>query len=164
MRWGKSSKWIIAVVGATLLPLGGLSAHGFQLHHSAGAMASTSMIASAPIGYTLKIAGCAQGSGQAQLSGTSLSISASVNQEGCTPGSLVASNLTVDATSHFRGTGTWLGKSLTIGGRLDDPQEKDTQLKASRLVGTFVTSDGSYGRIVGYVPAGTPAATPFTAH
>jgi hypothetical protein len=157
MRWGKSSKWLIALLIAALAPLPALDARGALPRHSPGIGLSTSMAAAASTNYNIKIAGYVYGSGQAQLNGSSLSITATVSQDGGPQGAFIASNLTVDATSHFLGTGTALGQPITIGGRLDNPQQNDVQLKTGRLVGTFFTANGSYGRVVGYIPVTGPS-------
>jgi hypothetical protein len=164
MRWGNSSKWLIALLIAALAPLPALDARGALLRHSVGVGVGGMVQTAAPANYNIKIAGFVQGSGQAQLNGSSLSITATVSQDGGPQCGFTASNLTIDATSHFRGAGTVLGQPITIGGRLDDPQESETLLKTRRLVGTFFTADGSYGRVVGYVPVSTPSVQNFSGH
>ena len=164
MRWDSSSKWLIALLIAILAPLPALEARGALSPNRAGIGVAGMMQAPAAANYRIKIAGYVQGSGQAQLSGSSLSLSATVSQDGGSQGAFSATNLTIDASSHFRGTGTALGQSVTIGGRLDDPQENETQLKTRRLVGTFFTANGSYGRVVGYVPLNSASVQNFAAH
>ena len=157
MRWGKSSKWLIALLIAALAPLPALDARGALTRRSAGLGVAGMVQTTAPTNYNIRIAGHVQGSGQAQLSGSSLSITATISQDGGPQGAFTATNLIVDASSHFRGAGTMLGQPITIGGRLDNPQQNDVQLKTDRLVGTFFTTNGSYGRVVGYVPVSSPS-------
>ena len=101
--------------------------------------------------YDLKIAGYVKGKGTGEYSGSTLSLSATVEDENGNKGDFTATSLTIDAKSHFEGTGTVFGKTMKISGRLDDPKPGDTQLKARRVVGTFKTSDSHYGRIAGFV-------------
>jgi hypothetical protein len=164
MRWDGSSKWLMAMLIAALAPLPALDARGALPHSRAGIGVAGMMQTAAAANYRIKIAGYMQGSGQAQLSGSSLSLSATVSQDGGSQGAFSANNLTIDASSHFRGTGTALGQTVTIGGRLDDPRGNETQLKTRRLVGTFFTASGSYGRVVGYVPLNSTSVQNFAAH
>jgi hypothetical protein len=164
MRWGNSSKWLIALLIAATAPLPALDARGALLRHSVGVGVGGMVQTAAPANYNIRIAGYVQGSGQAQLNGLNLSITATVSQDGFPQGAFTATNLAVDASSHFRGSGTALGQPITIGGRLDDPQENETQLKTRRLVGTFFTAGGLYGRVVGYVPVRSPSVQNFSGH
>jgi len=101
--------------------------------------------------YTISVAGFAKGEGQATASGSTVSITATVTDEDGNKGSLTASGLAVDAKLHVTGTGTILGQSMTLSGRLDPVTDKDNSLKTQRLVLTFKTAGGSHGRIVGYI-------------
>jgi hypothetical protein len=101
--------------------------------------------------YTVSVAGFAKGEGQATASGSTVSVTATVTDEEGNKGTLTASGLTVDAKKHVTGSGTVLGQSMTLSGRLDPVTDKDNSLKTQRLVLTFKTAGGAHGRIVGYI-------------
>jgi hypothetical protein len=107
---------------------------------------------SAPATYNVTFAGFVKGSGQGQINGSTLSITGTVEDEAGNKGTFTATGLTIDAKSHFTGTGSVLGKSFKIGGRMDSPASTDKQLKTRRIIGSFSTSDSHYGRFVGYIP------------
>jgi hypothetical protein len=101
--------------------------------------------------YSIKVAGCATGTGKASSSGDKISLTASVTDESGNEGTLSA-DLAVDHKSHFAGKGTLLGQKVTLHGRLDAATLDDPAINAQRIVCTFTTADGQHGRIAGYVP------------
>jgi hypothetical protein len=114
--------------------------------------------------YSITFAGCLTGKGNATCAGTSLSITGNITDDSGNKGTFTATNLVVDAKLHFTGTGTALGQSVSLSGRLDAaPPGQETALKTQRIVCTFTTNKGAsnegHGRIVGYVPV-TPTTPP----
>jgi hypothetical protein len=107
--------------------------------------------------YTITFAGCLTGKGNATSTGTSLSITGNVTDDSGNKGTFTATNLVIDAKLHFTGTGTALGQTVSLSGRLDAaPPGQETALKTQRIVCTFTTNKGAsnegHGRIAGYVP------------
>jgi hypothetical protein len=116
-------------------------------------LAGPAQVNSAAAGtYSVKMAGCMTGTGNATLSGTTLSITGTVSDDAGHKGDFTAANLNVDAKLHFTGTGTALGLTITLSGRLDPSNPQEAALKTQRVVCTFTTSNDGHGRVVGYVP------------
>jgi hypothetical protein len=110
--------------------------------------------------YSISIAGSVTGNGTAALSGGKLSITATVTGTTGAKGTLSITDLAI-SKGRYTGSGTVLGQSLTISGRLDDIPPGDAQVKTQRLVGTFTIADGTHGRVAGFVPPpGDPRAVP----
>jgi hypothetical protein len=109
------------------------------------------------------VVGSLAGGGEASVSGQSVSFSSTVSEDngkgkgkGKGPksgkkGGSVSCASTSMADNRFRATGTALGESVTIVGRVDPPDPAGGVLRKARLVATFVLSDGTKGRIVGYL-------------
>jgi hypothetical protein len=117
--------------------------------------------------YTATVAGYFKGEGNASANGNKISITADVTDENGTPGKFTATDLTVDATNHFTGTGTAMGLSLKLSGRVDAGGQ-DSAIKTKRFVCTFKTSKDSqhaeehHGRVVGFVDLTSSSVTPVT--
>ena len=113
--------------------------------------------------YSISFAGTLSGKGNAASAGTTLSITGNITDENGNTGTFTATNLTIDAKLHFTGTGTALGMTVTLSGRLDPAPPQEAALKTQRIVCTFTTkksgSKEGHGRIAGYVPV-TPDSAP----
>lgn len=111
--------------------------------------------------YSISIAGCLTGTGTATFDGTTLSITGTVTDDNGNKGSFNVTGLKVDAKNHFSGTGTAMGDTLKIGGRLDPVASKETALRTDRLVCTFkFTAKDLHGRVAGFVPVDPAVAPP----
>ena len=111
--------------------------------------------------YSISIAGCLTGTGTATFDGTTLSITGTVTDDNGNKGSFTVTGLTVDAKNHFSGTGTAMGDTLKIGGRLDPVASRETTLRTDRLVCTFkFGAKNLHGRVAGYVPVDSAVAPP----
>ena len=107
------------------------------------------------------VVGSMAGGGEATVSGQSVSFSSTVSEDkgkgrGRGPkngkkGGSVSGSSTSMADNRFRATGTALDEAITIVGRVDPPDSAGGVLKKARIVATFVLSDGTKGRIVGYL-------------
>jgi hypothetical protein len=111
------------------------------------------------------VVGSLAGGGEANVSDQSVSFSSTVSEDngkkgkgnkGKGPkngkkGGSVSGSSTSMADNRFRATGTALDEPVTIVGRVDPPDSAGGVLKRARLVATFVLSDGTKGRIVGYL-------------
>lgn len=101
--------------------------------------------------YHVLVRGDYIGDGNASMSPAALQIDANVKDAAGNPGTLHVS-LPVSG-GHFAGTGTVMGHSMNIEGRVDAADVKGTErrpvLQIARLVSTFSSSDGHYARIVG---------------
>jgi hypothetical protein len=114
--------------------------------------------------HLIVVVGSLSGGGDAQVSDQSVTFSSEVNESngkgkgkgkgpknGKKSGSVSGSSTSM-ADNRFRATGTALGEAVTIVGRVDPPDSSaHGVLKKARLVATFVLSDGTKGRIVGYL-------------
>lgn len=109
------------------------------------------------------VVGSLAGGGDAQVSDQSVTFSSEVSESngkgkgkgkgpknGKKNGSVSGSSTSM-ADNRFRASGTALGEAVTIVGRVDPPDTSGGVLKKARLVATFVLSDGTKGRIVGYL-------------
>lgn len=102
--------------------------------------------------YPLSVAGVVKGTGYATISGTKLKIQADVTDGAGRNGNIDAGNLTI-RKNDFNGSGSVMGQAATFTGRIDQPSDADERaLRGVRLVCTFKTADGRYGRIVGSLP------------
>jgi hypothetical protein len=95
--------------------------------------------------YKLEFRGAFTGSGNAAVAATSVTIDGLVRDASGNTGNLIAPNLTL-RNGRFRGTGTAMGLPIILSGRVDPPADV---LRVSRLVCTYRTSQGRFGRIVG---------------
>jgi hypothetical protein len=101
--------------------------------------------------YAIQVAGSLTGSGVATKQGRVVQIAASVAQDD-EAGSFSA---TLQVTgNHFSGTGTAMGRAITIYGRLDSSGDdaRKGKLKSSRIVGCYASESGQRGRIAGVIP------------
>ena len=102
--------------------------------------------------YTATFAGFFSGTGKADVNAEKISITASLTTTDGRTGDLIANNLTVEGP-YFNGTGTVLGETVQISGRVD-------AALASRLTATIFAGDGRASRAVANLPAhSTPATT-----
>jgi hypothetical protein len=145
--WNEKMPWVSTTILKGFLAIALVASLGVR---SLGAPALATTAAAGT--YTVKMAGCMTGTGNAALSGTTLSITGTVSDDAGHKGDFTASNLKVDAKLHFTGTGTALGLTITLSGRLDPSNPQEAALKTTRVVCTFTTSKDGHGRIVGYVP------------
>lgn len=97
--------------------------------------------------YQLTVAGSFSGTGNATVTDTTVSLIATISDGQGHSGQLVVSNMLIDGP-YFTGTGTVMGKPMTVHGRLDAAQ-------ASRFACTYCTDDGYSGRAAGALPAAT---------
>jgi hypothetical protein len=102
--------------------------------------------------YKLTVTGHFSGNGTATVTGTTLSLTAPVKVSGGGSGDLVANDLVIDK-GYFKGTGTVMGVTCTIEGRIDlpdaqDAEQDDKQATTGRITGTFKDANGNVGRIV----------------
>jgi hypothetical protein len=151
--WNNAMQWIRIPILKSLLAM------AVAACLRAAPLAAAPQAASVAGAYTVKIAGCLTGTGNATMSGTTLSISGTVSDDSGHKGNFTATNLTVDAKLHFTGTGTALGLTMTLSGRLDPSNPQEAALKTERVVCTFTTSNDGHGRVAGYVPV-DPATLP----
>ena len=129
------------------------------LVRAGGGSAKKADVPPADASYAISVAGSVTGTGSASLSGGKLTITASVSDYSGNKGTLSITDVTI-SRGRYTGTGTVLGQSLKVTGRLDDIPPGDPQVKTQRLVGTFTIADGTHGRIAGFVPPpGDPRAT-----
>lgn len=105
--------------------------------------------------YNCTIGGYVTGNGNAVVSGGKVSITATgLKGDDGSSGDLTVSNLALTRDNHFSGTGTVLNRSATFSGRIDVPDDiREHAIKGVRLVATFKSSSGQYGRVIGWVQA-----------
>jgi hypothetical protein len=99
--------------------------------------------------YMTTIAGDFTGTGCAEVRDDKVSITADLLSADGRAGKLVANNLMVDGP-YFYGSGTMLGETIQVSGRVD-------AARASRLVATISAGNGKAARIVGNLPAALDA-------
>lgn len=105
--------------------------------------------------YNCRIGGYVTGEGKATVSTSKATISASgLKLDGGGTGDLLFEGLTLTRDNHFSGTGTVVGTTVDVEGRIDQPDDyKETAIKGVRLTATFKNAQGQYGRVVGWVQA-----------
>src|SRR5688572_19968678 len=96
--------------------------------------------------YITTIVGFYNGSGTAEVNDDRVSLRAKISTTDGRTGELVADNLVVEGP-YFYGTGTLLGDTVQITGRVD-------AARASRLLAMFSGVEGKFARVVGNLPAG----------
>lgn len=116
------------------------------------------------------VVGSLAGGGTAQVSGQSVSLSATVSEssrgngngkgKGKGPknkkGGSVSAASTAMKDNRFRATGDVAGEAVTFDGRVDLADAPGGVLKKPRIVATFTLSDGTRGRVVGYIEDAQP--------
>ena len=95
--------------------------------------------------YITTFAGFFVGSGTAEVQDDRVSLRATIATVDGRNGELVADNLTVEGP-YFFGTGTMLGETVEVNGRVD-------AARASRLLAQITASQGRSARAVGNLPA-----------
>ncbi|GEM_PF-4232623 len=103
--------------------------------------------------YSVNIAGQFTGSGSAVVADT-ISMTVNVVLANGSSGTLVISGLAIDDNGYFKGTGTVLGVTMTVSGRVDLPAGYDDEQSAAqnltgRISAVFKASNGKCGRIMG---------------
>jgi hypothetical protein len=95
--------------------------------------------------YLTTVAGFYNGTGTAEVADDRVTLRAMIATADGRNGELIAYNLVVDGP-YFYGTGTLLGDTVQINGRVD-------AARASRLLAMFSSGDGKSARVVGNLPA-----------
>jgi hypothetical protein len=104
--------------------------------------------------YNVLVRGDFTGGGTANASSASVSVSAQVTDSTGATGTLTLSAPVVN--QRFSGSGSVLGQTVTFSGRIDPADvtaAKGSVLRSPRLVGTFSTQTGRFGRVAGQTSA-----------
>jgi hypothetical protein len=96
--------------------------------------------------YDVNVRGYYTGTGHAAVGAKSITITVRVKDEAGNAGNLVVPSLRIE-DGRFSGTGTIMGKPVTLSGRIDAPDGE--VVKAARLTCTLGTLDGKHARVVG---------------
>jgi hypothetical protein len=103
--------------------------------------------------YNLLIGGMFKGTGSASIAGNKIRFEGNVTDIDGVNGEL---NCTVQLKkdNHFiSDTGNVNGKKAAFAGRLDTPDEvNERAIRGVRVICTFRTEDGRYGKIMGWIP------------
>lgn len=99
--------------------------------------------------YKARVVGFYRGAGVASVNNQCVNIRITVEAADGRKGELVLNNLPATG-AYFTGSGTMLGQSVKLDGRVD-------AARASRLVATFTVADGRTGRLVANLPADVDA-------
>jgi hypothetical protein len=104
--------------------------------------------------YNFTVAGFARGQGTAAVLGGTITLAANVTDPAGGKGQLVTAGPLRIKENHFVGKGTILGRSATIEGRLDVPSDDhERAIRGVRLVCMVKTPDGTYSKLVGFIPS-----------
>ncbi len=97
--------------------------------------------------YAVTVAGYYHGTGTGTVSGNTVSVIVNITTDDGATGQLVAS-LIIDG-NHCTGSGSVLDQQLTVSARMDNSGSASTpELRASRIMATFITANNRGGRIV----------------
>ena len=97
--------------------------------------------------YKVKVAGDFIGGGNVAVGGPNVNINVTVEDLDGNVGRLRAQVNLVE--NRFAGTGTVMGRPMSIEGRIDPADAPGDRLRNARIVATFSDDTGRHGRLVG---------------